>query len=364
MPDKMKVGIIGCGSIARNAYVKGIRNWDFLDLSACADLNPQAAASLAGDMNIPKSCSVDELLNDDSIGIVLNLTTPQGHAPINLKALDAGKHVYVEKPFALNMKEAAAVLKKARQKKLRVSAAPDTFLGSGIQTARKAVDDGLIGETTAGVLFMACGGHETWHPSPEFYYKKGGGPLLDMGPYYLTAAVNILGPVYRVIGAAKKTHEKRTITSNPLNGKVIDVEVNTHITAGLEFASGAMLTIIMSFDVNAHNLPCIELYGTKGSLVVPDPNGFGGTVKLFDRNNREAGWKEVPPVNVSDKNSRGIGAADMAKAIMEGRPHRASAEMATHVLEIMLSIEESARQARAVSIKSRFERPAALTKGF
>ena len=360
MTEKMKVGIIGCGNIARGAYVNGIRNFDFLDLTACADSDPRASGSLARDMNIPKSCSVDELLGDKNIDIVLNLTTPGSHAPVNLKILEAGKHVYVEKPFALDMNEAAAVLKKAEAKKLRVSAAPDTFLGSGIQTARKAVDDGLIGEATAGVLFMACGGHETWHPSPEFYYKKGGGPLLDMGPYYLTAAVNILGPVSRVSGMAKKTLAKRTITSKPLNGKVIDVDVNTHITAGLEFVSGAMLTLIMSFDVNGHNLPCIELYGTKGSLVVPDPNGFGGAVKLFDKDNGAAGWREVPPVNMSARNSRGIGAADMARAIMEGRPHRASGQMASHVLEVMLAVEQSARRGKAVKIASSFERPEAL----
>jgi predicted dehydrogenase len=357
------VGIIGCGNIARKAYVPGVRKFEILNLIACADINETAAQELGTDLNIPKVCSVDELLADQEIDLVLNLTVPQAHAPVNLKILEAGKHVYVEKPFALSREEANAVLSKAADKNLLTSGAPDTFLGAGIQTSRKVIDDGWIGEPTAAVAFFSCPGHERWHPNPESYYQKGGGPVLDMGPYYITALVNLLGPVVRVSGMAKKTFAERTITSQPKYGKKVPVEVNTHASANLQFASGAIATILMSFDMERANLPRIEIYGTKGTLEVPDPNIFGGSVRIFRTNQPEPVWREVPLIHPYFEDSRGIGAADMAYAVRGIRPHRVTGKLAAYVLDVMLAIDDAATQHRAIEIASTIERPAPLPTG-
>jgi predicted dehydrogenase len=361
--DKVNVGIIGCGDIARKAYVPGVRKFEILNLKACADINAEAAQQLGDDLEIPRICSVDELLADDEIELVLNLTTPQAHAPVNLNILDAGKHVYVEKPFALSREEATVVLKKAAEKKLCTSGAPDTFLGAGIQTSRKVLDDGWIGEPVAATAFFACPGHERWHPNPEFYYQHGGGPVLDMGPYYLTALVNLLGPIARVNAMAKKTYMERTITSQPKYGKEIPVEVNTHASANLQFVNGAIATVLMSFDMERHNLPRIEIYGTEGTLVVPDPNTFGGAVSVFRPNQLEPVWYEVPLIHPYFENSRGIGAADMAYAIRGFRPHRATGELATHVLDAMLAIDEAATQQCTIELTTTVVRPASLPAG-
>lgn len=359
----VQVGIIGCGDIARKAYVPGVRKFELLHLAACADLNLAAAQKLAADLNIPKACSVDELLADPEIELVLNLTIPKAHAPVNLQILEANKHLYVEKPFALSREEACAVLEKAAQKQLLTAAAPDTFLGGGIQTCRKVLDEGWIGLPTAATAFMVCHGHEHWHPNPEFYYQRGGGPLLDMGPYYLTALVNLLGPVKRVNGMAKQTFPERTISSEPKRGKRMTVEVNTHISATLEFTSGAIATMIMSFDVYQHHLPRLEVHGTEGSLVVPDPNCFGGPVSVFRANQPKPEWTDVPVIEPYTENSRGIGAADLAYAIRGKRPHRATGQLAAHVLDVMLAIEEAAAQQKTVELHTTVERPARLPEG-
>ncbi len=361
--DKVNIGIIGCGDIARKAYVPGVRKFEILNLAACADINESAAQKLGADLNIPKVCSVDELLADQAIDLVLNLTVPQAHAPVNLKILDAGKHVYVEKPFALRREEAQAVLTKAADKGLLTSGAPDTFLGAGIQTSRKVIDEGWIGEPTAAAAFFSCPGHERWHPSPEFYYQHGGGPVLDMGPYYITALVNLLGPVVCVSGMAKKTYAERTITSQPKYGKRVPVEVNTHASANLQFASGAIATLLMSFDMEQAHLPRIEIYGTEGTLEVPDPNCFGGAVRIFRAHQPEPVWSDVPLIHPYFDSCRGIGAADMAYAVRGIRPHRATGELAAHVLDVMLAVDEAAAQQRTIEIASTVERPAPLPAG-
>ncbi len=355
---KVNVGIIGCGDIARKAYVSGVRKFDILNLVACADIREEAALQLSKDLEIPRACSVKELLADESIELILNLTIPQAHASVNLEILEANKHLYVEKPFALTREEARAVLDKASDKSLLTAAAPDTFLGAGIQTCRKVIDDGWIGEPTAATAFLAGPGHESWHPNPEFYYKKGGGPLLDMGPYYLTALVNLLGPIKRVSGMAKITYPERTITSEPEYGRKITVEVNTHICASLEFDTGVIATMIMSFDVQKHNLPRIEIYGTEGTLSAPDPNTFGGPVQIFRPNQPEPVWHDIPLISPYHGQFRGIGAADLAYAITGSRPHRATGGLATHVLDAMLAIEESASQHRSIELETAVERPA------
>ena len=357
---KVDVGIIGCGFIARQKYVSGIRMFDFLNLVACADIRPEAAQRMSEDLEIPRACSVDELLADENIELVLNLTTPQAHAPINQQILDAEKHFYVEKPFALSREDAQSVLEKAAAKKLLTSSAPDTFLGAGIQTCRKLIDDGWIGEPTAATAFLALPGHESWHPDPEFYYDIGGGPVLDMGPYYLTALVNLLGPIKRVAGMAKATFPERVIGSGPKRGTKVPVHIDTHLTACLEFHSGVILTLIMSFDVQRHHLPHIEIYGSDGTLSVPDPNTFGGPVRIYRPHQPEPMWQEIPMISPYHGESRGIGAADLALAIRGVRPHRATGELATHVLDAMLAIEESARQHGEIELATTVARPAML----
>jgi predicted dehydrogenase len=354
----VKVGLIGCGFIARQKYVYGIRKFDFLDLVACADIIDEVAQSFARDLEIPRACSVDELLADESIELVLNLTTPQAHAPVNLKVLEADKHFYVEKPFALSREDAKAVLDLAASKSLLTSSAPDTFLGAGIQTCRKVIDDGMIGEPTAATAYFACPGHELWHPDPEFYYEFGGGPVLDMGPYYLTALVSLLGPIKRVVGMSKATFPEREIAKGPKRGKRFPVAVDTHLTACLEFYSGVLLTFMMSFDVHQHHLPHIEIYGTDGSLSVPDPNTFEGPVRVYRAG--QPGWQEVRLISPYHEESRGIGAADLALAVRGVRPHKATGELAAHVLDAMLAVVESAREQSEVVLKTHVERPPVL----
>lgn len=360
MADKVGIGLIGCGNISPQ-YFEWCRTFEILDLVACADLDVNLARERAEEFEIAKGCSVDELLGDAAIEIVVNLTVPRAHASVNRQILDAGKHAHTEKPFAVEKAEGKAVLALAQQKGLRTGGAPDTFLGGGIQTCRKLIDDGWIGEPVAATAFMACHGHEGWHPNPDFFYKVGGGPMFDMGPYYLTALVSLLGPVRRVTGSTRASFPQRVIT-HPENrtGERIDVEIPTHITGVMDFAGGAVGTIVTSFDVWHHNLPCIEIYGSEGSLSVPDPNTFGGPVRVRRAGHQD--WKEMPLTHSPDV-GRGIGVADMAYALRSGRPHRASGELAYHVVELMHAFQEASDSACHVTIESQVERPAALPMG-
>ncbi len=357
---KTKVGVIGCGNIS-GTYLQKCQLFEILDVVACADINIERAKERAKEFNVPKACSVKELLSDSEIEIIVNLTVPQAHAEVNLTAVESGKHVYVEKPLAISREEARKVLEKAKEKNLLVGCAPDTFLGGGLQTCRRIIDDGLIGKPIAAVAFMGCHGHESWHPDPEFFYKRGGGPLLDFGPYYLTALVNLIGPIEKVSGFSRISFPERTITSKPKYGTTIKVETTTHLTGTIDFSSGAICTIIMSFDVWKHNLPRIEIYGSEGSLSVPDPNTFGGAVKLFKAGKED--WIDVPLYYGYSEDSRGIGAADMAYAIRYNRGHRANAKMAYHVLDVMLALEESSLLDKNVKVESSCEKPKALPVG-
>jgi len=277
----VKVGIVGCGAISA-AYLEKSKRFRDIEVVACADLDMERARERAEEFEVEKACTVDELLADQQIEIVINLTIPKAHASVGLQALEVGKSIYVEKPLAVQRAEARQMLELAAAKGLRVGGAPDTFLGGAHQTCRKLIDDGWIGEPIAANAFMMGHGHESWHPDPEFYYELGGGPMFDMGPYYLTALVNMMGPVERVSGCTRITFPQRTITSEKKYGKVIDVETPTHVTGIMEFKNGAVGHITTSFDVWGARLPNIEIYGTEGSLSVPDPNGFGGTV-LYKR---------------------------------------------------------------------------------
>jgi predicted dehydrogenase len=356
MNKKMKIGVIGCGNIS-DAYFKAAKTFGIMDYAYCADLN-QSAANAKAELYGCKAVSVPELLENNEVEAVLNLTTPQAHAEVNLAALKAGKHVYAEKPFGLKTAEGNAVLKLASEKGLKVGCAPDTFLGGGHQTCRKLIEDGWIGNPLSGTAVMACPGHESWHPAPEFYYLQGGGPLFDMGPYYITALINLLGPVKRVIAMGGKGFDQRVCTSEKRFGDVMPVEINTHIAGVLEFECGALITLIMSFDVARHSCPLLEVHGTDGSISCPDPNGFGGTVKYCRRGNKE--WQDVPLTFGYTGNMRSIGLADMATAIRSGRKHRCSGELAGHVLEVMCSLEESAASGQSVTLQGTCERPAAL----
>ncbi len=352
-----QIGIVGCGVISR-AYVKGLALFDHVAIAAVADLNPDAAAALAAEIGCP-ALEVDALLDRSDIDIVLNLTIPKAHAEVDLKALAAGKHAYSEKPLAVDRGQGRAVVEAAAASGLRLGCAPDTFLGGGQQTARHAIDQGMIGEPVAATAFMLSHGHEAWHPAPEFFYEAGGGPMLDMGPYYLTALVHLMGPIRKVSGMTRITFPERTITSQPLAGKVIRPEVPTHYAGTVEFHSGAIGTIIQSFDVWGGALPRIEVYGTEGSLGVPDPNTFQGPVTHLAGIFRNREWTEVPLTH-SDQVLRGIGLADMAHALTHDRPHRAGGDLAHHVLEVMELFRESSALGRHLDTTTTCSRPEPL----
>ncbi len=328
-----------------------------IEVAACADLVRERAQSRAEQYGCTVM-SVEHLLADPGIGIVLNLTIPAVHSEVALRALEAGKPVYNEKPLAVTREDARNVLELAEAKGLRVGCAPDTFLGGGIQTCIKLIDDGAIGEPIGATAFMMCHGHESWHPDPEFYYKAGGGPMLDMGPYYLTALVSMLGPARRVTGSARITFPERLITSQPKNGTRITVDIPTHIAGIIDFASGPVATIITSFDVWSAELPRIEIYGAEGTLSVPDPNSFGGPVRIWQRATGD--WAEVELTHGYAGNSRGLGVADMADSIHSGRPHRANGSLAYHVLDIIHAFHDASSSGRHIEIRSTCERPMPL----
>ena len=350
------VGIIGCGNIS-SAYLRAAAKFPVLKIVALADARPEAAEARAAEFGL-KAVSIDDLLADPKVEIVLNLTIPRAHVEVGLKALTAGKHVYAEKPLGVSLKQARKLVDAAEAKGLRLGSAPDTFLGGGQQTARRAIDDGRIGKPMAGTAVFMCPGHERWHPDPAFYYQKGGGPMLDMGPYYVTALVNLLGPIESVVGVATRARPERVIGSAPRKGERILVEVATHVTGALRFVSGAVVTMTMSFDVAKHRHSPIEIYGETGALVVPDPNTFGGEVEIAAAGQD---WSKIPlTAPYADANYRSLGLADMAQSIRKGRAHRASGALAFHALETMLAFQVSSDKGRAVDVKSRPERPAAM----
>lgn len=350
------IGIIGTGNIS-DAYLKAAPQFPIIKIIACADINMDAARAKAATYGV-EALTVDELLADPRIGIVLNLTTPQHHVPVGLQAIAAGKHVYSEKPLAVAFEDGLRLVEAAAKAGLRLGCAPDTFLGGSHQTARKAIDAGTIGTPLAGAAFMMVAGHELWHPNPDFYYKAGGGPMFDMGPYYLTCLVNMLGPVASVTGAAKASYDTRTIASGARAGESFAVEVPTHISALLSFANGAAVTITTSFDVWKHAHGHIEIYGSAGSMLVPDPNRFDGAVQVSEK---KGDWTDVPQTHLyGDGNYRILGLADMAEAITEGRPHRASHELSLHVLEIMDSILKSADSGKRIELTHPAARPAPM----
>jgi len=353
---KLNVAVVGCGNIS-SIYLENLTGrFHNVQVYAVSDLVAEKAKAQAEKYGVDKIMSFDEILMDPNVDIVLNITTPQTHYSLCKAALEAGKHVYVEKPLSLNFAQGKELVELAREKGLLIGCAPDTFLGAGIQTCRRIIDMGIIGEVTGATAFMVCHGHESWHPDPEFYYKKGGGPMFDMGPYYLTALVNLIGSVEYVAGMTSMATPTRTITSQPKNGTVIDVEVPTHVNGLLRFTNGAVGNIITSFDVWDSRLPRIEIYGTRGAMIVPDPNCFDGEVLV--KQGFDQGFNPWPLMTENSVNSRGLGLSDMADRILNGRgSHRACGDLALHVLEIMEAIHVSSDQRCQVKLESTCTRP-------
>jgi len=351
---KTQVGIIGCGNIS-DVYLKNMGPmFKNVRVAACADLIAERAQAKADEYDGVRPMTVKQLLAEPDIQIVVNLTIPKAHAEVSIAALEAGKHVYGEKPLALTREDGQRILALAEQKNLRVGCAPDTFLGGGLQTCRKLIEDGCIGRPVAATAFMMGHGPEGWHPDPEFFYKFGAGPMFDMGPYYLTAMISMLGPIRRVSGCTGKALEERVVSSEPKKGQKIAVEIPTHVAGVLDFAGGGIGTLVTSFDVWAHETPLLEVYGTTGSLSLPDPNFFDGPVRV---NQGGQGWSEVPLTHPHSQQCRGLGVSDMAAAIEEGRPHRANGTMAYHVLDAMQAFHDASEQGTHVTLESTCEAP-------
>ena len=367
MTDALGIGIIGCGTISKT-YLDLAPAFAGLDIRACADLNRKAAEERAGEYGL-RAETVHDLLLADDIDLIVNLTVPDAHYMVSHEILAHGKHVYSEKPLALSLRDGQALSDFARKKKRQVGCAPDTFLGGAHQAARQIVDDGLIGEIVGGTCHVMSRGMEAWHPNPDFFFKPGGGPVLDLGPYYIACLLNLIGPVKRVAGMSSTPFRTRTIGSGPRKGERIDVETPTNIHALLEFESGATVTLTASWDVCAHEHAPMELYGTKGSLFLPDPNFFGGEVRLADADGqvRFLNGADHPfsVANMKDgaemrANYRAAGLADMVQSVLTGGGYRCSLDRALHAVDVMVSILKSGETGGFVDIEHPATRPQAL----
>jgi predicted dehydrogenase len=351
------VGVIGVGVISAQ-YFAQLARLPNLRVAAIADLDAGRAAAAAAEQGA-LALSVDELLTHPDVDVVLNLTIPAAHAEIGLRTLAAGKHLYGEKPLALTTAEARPMLAAADAAGLRIGSAPDTVLGTGIQTARAVLDSGRVGEPIGAAVHWSNPGHETWHPAPAFYYQPGGGPLFDMGPYYLTSLVTLFGPVARVAGTVGRSSRQRTVATGPNAGAAVPVDVDTHVTALLEHASGVTSTVTVSFEIWATRVPMFEVFGTTGTIAVPDPNMFSDpvSVALATGPGARPEFVEVPVAAGYADAGRGVGLSDLARAIETGRPHRASGDLAFHVLEVMESILVAGREHTTVELTSTVPRP-------
>ena len=349
---KLKLGLVGCGNIS-SLYLTSIKSYDALEVLACSDLDETLAKTRASEFGIPNVLSVDELMAHPDIDCVVNLTTPQAHAAVAKQALQAGKHVYNEKPLAAELKDAKEIVALAKQKNLRLACAPSTFLGATVQTAKKAIENGLIGQPIAANAFFMNHGMEHWHPNPEPFYQPGAGPMFDIGPYYLTALVHLLGPVASVIAAAQTSFATRTMSTKARAGKSFSVTTPTHISGVLEFEAMVIATVITSFDVWHTQMPKFEIYGSEGTLALEAPNTFG--VKVSVRGAKDDAWRELPFVSEYQdfEASWALSLADLAWAIGANRPHKASGEQALHVLELMQAFLRSASLGERVVIESR-----------
>ena len=369
--EPVAIGILGCGHVS-DQYLRGCSLFDGLRLDACADIDVERARRKADQYGIPKPCSPSDLLVDAEVELVVNLTPPLEHARVTTEAIRRGKHVWSEKPLAATPDEARMVLAAARECDRRVGCAPDTFLAPGLQTAARLVEDGWIGDPVAAVAFVSEPGYEHFHPAVDAFYGPAGGPALDLGPYYLTALVAMLGPVERVAAVARATFPHRTIPTGARRGERIPVEVPTHVAGVLELESGVPVNLLTSWDIWSTHLPYLEVYGSDGSVSLPNPDEYDGLPQLRKAGAEELrqpppppgslSWATMPPAYGSHV-ERGIGVADMAHAIRTEQPHRAGAELAYHVLEVLTALSVSSRERRHVEIESRCERPVAVDPG-
>jgi predicted dehydrogenase len=362
MDKALAVGIIGCGNIS-TAYLQLAPLFNGYHIIAVADINIDNANAQAAEFGISAQ-TVTDLLASTDIDLVINLTTPAAHFEVSKEILLAGKHVYSEKPFVLDITEAQTLAKIAQDKGLRIGSAPDTFMGASHQLARSLIDNDAIGTVTSGTAIVMSHGMEDWHPNPDFFYKKGGGPILDLAPYYISNLVQILGPVKKVTSFTTAANETRTIGNGPRLGEIVPVETPTTVHALLSFKNGAIITLLASWDVWSNNHPIMELYGTKGTMNIPDPNFFGGTLIVTERDNDpvEKTWDHPFAIPNAEEhaNYRGAGLADMALAIMAGRPNRCNDEFATHVLEVMTAILEAGETGEVMTMTTTCARPEIL----
>ncbi|MXQ09834.1 Gfo/Idh/MocA family oxidoreductase [Alphaproteobacteria bacterium GH1-50] len=362
------VGLIGCGNISA-AYLRLAPLFKGLEIRAVADINPDMARARAKEFGV-EARSVDDILASDDISVIVNLTIPAAHYEVSTRVLEAGKHVYSEKPLVLTLDEAKALADLARSKNLRVGSAPDTFLGGAHQQVRALIDDGAIGKVVGGTAHVMSRGMEHWHPNPDFFFLPGAGPVLDIGPYYITNLIQLLGPIARVGALTSAATDTRTILSEPRKGETIPVKTPTNIHALLEFKSGATVTLGASWDVKAHRHAPMELYGTEGTLFVPDPNFFGGLVEQADEQGTISpvtAWdhpfgrpNEGDDGNGKRANYRMAGLADMIAGLQASRPHRCSLELAVHAVDAMTSILVSGEKGEFITLSTTCERPAPL----
>lgn len=375
----LRIGLVGCGRIS-DIYIENCARFDGVDIVACASLDMAESRAKAARHGISRACTVEEIIVDPQIDCILNLTIPAAHAEIALAAVEAGKHVYSEKPLVTTMQDGQRLLAAARKRGVLVGNAPDTFLGGRWQTVRRLIDEGVIGTPTGVGAWVGTHGTERHNPNPDFYYQTGGGPLLDLGPYYLTAMVFCLGPVARVGGMASRAFDRRMIETGPRNGEWMNVEVDTHSLSLLEFDSGVIGSMMISFDVWDSETPRFEIYGEEGTICVADPdpvhgaNIFGGEVLYRTRATsrwthqpRPAGredWQVADCHHGYNGNSRGLGLLEMAMAIREGRAPRASGELAFHVFEVMDAIAASPAAGGFHDVASRCARPDLLPADF
>ncbi|MEC8194915.1 MAG: Gfo/Idh/MocA family oxidoreductase [Pseudomonadota bacterium] len=363
MTKTLGVGIIGCGNIS-TAYLSLAPMFNGYDIVAVADINMDNAHAQAEAFGV-RADTVEALLAADDIDLIINLTIPAAHFEVSRSILQAGKHVYSEKPFVLSLAEGQQLSDIATANNLRIGSAPDTFMGGSHQLARNLIDSGAIGKVTSGAAVVMSSGMEDWHPNPDFFFQKGGGPILDLGPYYICNLVQMLGPVAKVTSFTGAAHDTRTIQNGPRNGETVPVETPTTIHSVLSFESGAIITLLASWDVWDSNHPIMELYGTEGTMNVPDPNFFGGVLTVTDRSSEpvEKSWGHpfsIPNFEETQANYRGAGLADMALAISEGRPHRCNDEFATHVVEVMTAILEAGETGQVMTMNTSCKRPDVL----
>lgn len=363
MVEPVRVGIIGCGIISEG-YLRNLRQFRDLEVVACADLEVAKAKARAEEFGVAGAGEPSVVLEDEQIEIVVNLTVPSAHHAVSLAAIEHGKSVWSEKPLALTVEEARELVERAKERGVAIGCAPDTWLGGGLQSSLRLIEDGVIGELVSATAFLHNRGAEQRRPDPEFYYKPGVGPLYDMGPYYVTALVAALGPVGRVSATGRATFAEREVVIGPNAGRRFPVEVMTDVSALLDFASGPIGVMTMSSDVWVTTLPKLEVYGTQGSISLPDPNRFDGHPKVWTVEERT--WREVageePYTSGLRFGNRGLGVAELAGALREGRAPRAGGDLALHVLEVLEGITRSAETGQRVAIESRVVRPALLAR--